>query len=83
MTADRHNPIVRPPEDFVDDDDFFDPSHMNGSGAEKFSRWLAQDVADALRAADLRRDYSAEHLKKLKDPQAGGNDDDRHAKDIG
>ena len=30
----------------------------------------------------LRRDYQAQRLEKLEDPQAGGNDDDRHAKDI-
>ncbi|MCH7632786.1 MAG: hypothetical protein IIB59_06200 [Planctomycetes bacterium] len=83
VTAGRCNPIVRPPPDLVDDEDFFDPAHMNGSGAEKFSQWLSQDVAHALRRISLRRDDPAQRLKKLEDSQAGGDEDDRPAEDVG
>lgn len=37
--------VVRPPRGLVSDDDFVDKGHLHRVGAEKFSRWLARDVA--------------------------------------
>jgi len=43
--------IVRPPAEAVVDADFFDPIHLNPEGAAKFSRWLADDVVEAVSAS--------------------------------
>lgn len=44
-----HTHIVRLPEGFLNDSDFFDPVHLHARGARKLSRWLATDVVAALR----------------------------------
>jgi hypothetical protein len=41
-------PIIRPPEGYITDDDFFDHVHLTVAGAEKYSRWLARHVAETL-----------------------------------
>ncbi len=41
--------LVRPPPTLVGDEDFFDHGHLNTQGAQKLSRWLAGDLAEALR----------------------------------
>jgi len=44
--------VVRGDESTVAPDDFFDQGHLNALGAVKFSRWLAEDVVEALREWD-------------------------------
>jgi hypothetical protein len=44
--------VLRPPRDVVADRDFFDDGHLNAQGADKFSRWLAKDVARLITASD-------------------------------
>jgi hypothetical protein len=44
--------VLRPPRDVVADRDFFDDGHLSAQGAEKFSRWLAKDVARLISASD-------------------------------
>ena len=41
-------PLIRPPADLLVDDDYFDDGHLTPSGAERLSRWLAEDVVAAL-----------------------------------
>lgn len=48
LEAEHSIPILRVPPDLVSDSDFYDAGHLNPSGAAKFSRWLAGDVAKTL-----------------------------------
>ena len=36
--------VLRPPETFFDESLFVDPVHLNGTGADRFSRWLAAQL---------------------------------------
>ncbi len=54
--ADELNvPLVRPADDVVADGDFFDHGHVNATGSEKVSRWLARDVAETMVALEHAR----------------------------
>jgi hypothetical protein len=44
--------IVRAPQDLLCEDDFQDLEHLFPHGAEKYSRWLAGDVAQTLAVCD-------------------------------
>jgi len=51
-------PIVSAPGDFSIIE-FFDPVHLNAAGAKRYSKWLADDVADALREPNSTRTAQA------------------------
>ena len=48
LLAETHVPLIRPPEDLLVDDDYFDDGHLVPGGAAKLSRWLAEDVVATL-----------------------------------
>ncbi|MFQ5463677.1 MAG: hypothetical protein ACE5E5_13755 [Phycisphaerae bacterium] len=50
--------VVRPPRGIVTDADYWDDVHVTAAGAEKISKWLAADVAQAL------ADDSTTHLAR-------------------
>ena len=52
VESDMDVKVMRAPAGLVCDDDFYDAWHLTADGARKFSRWLAADVADALRRAE-------------------------------
>ncbi len=47
-------PLIRPPVDLLSDGDYFDDGHLVPGGAEKLSRWLAEDVVAALAGRGTR-----------------------------